>query len=238
MSLYKRIKKTVGKAYRAYKVFARPGKSIARIIGETVRDVSSQYPPQVARILKECGNDTIKSIQICKEVVQKNTEYLLKALAGEKTWEEAKKKHGFDKFYHLFMIVDLGSKKLHIEKNEVVRISYNPRPCPDGMTFTVPKSITLNELLERTRERIGDKDFFVYDPLGNNCQAFVNQLLRTLGLWNNETSSYVYQNIKGLREDLPQYTRTVAKGLTDLGALANTAYQKTKDYIENGSGED
>jgi hypothetical protein len=95
--------------------------------------------------------------------------------------------------------------------------------------------ITFGELMDRTKDRIGNKDFFTYDPLGNNCQNFVNQLLRTMGLWNETSRNFVFQDIKGLREALPGYTRFLAKGLTDVGAFFNTAYQKTKDYIEYGS---
>jgi hypothetical protein len=118
---------------------------------------------------------------------------------------------------------------------EVIRISESPRDCPNALDLGAPSQpITITELMDRTKQRIGDRDFFTYDPLGNNCQNFVNQLLRTMGLYNETASSFVYQNIKGLREDLPSYTRTLAKGLTDVGALVNTAYQKTKDYIEYG----
>jgi len=55
-----------------------------------------------------------------------------------------------------------------------------------------------------------------------------------MNLSNQTSSSFVYQDIKGLREDLPGYTKYLAKGLTDIGAFVNTAYQKTKDYIEYG----
>jgi hypothetical protein len=213
-----------------------PGKSVAKIIGDTLRDVSTQYPPQVRNILAQHGKHRIVDIKLCKEVVSENTEFLLKALAGSQTWEDAKRKHGFDRFYHLFMIVRLeDGTQLHIEKNEVIRVSINPRACPDALDLGSPNQITLNELMERTRQRIGDRDFFTYDPLGNNCQNFVNQLLRTMSLYSETARKFVFQDIKGLREDLPSYTRTLAKGLTDVGAFVNTAYQKTKDYIENGS---
>jgi len=213
-----------------------PAKSASKIIGETVKDVSSQYPPQVKNILSQYGNNRIMNVEICKEVVSENTEFLLKALAGSATWEAAKKKYGFDKFYHLFMIVTLDNGvRLHIEKNELIRVSTSPRPCDNGLNLW-SVNIPLSVLFERTRARIGDRDFFTYDPLGNNCQNFVNQLLRTMNLWNPTSKNFVYQDIKGLRSELPSYTKYLAKGLTDVGALVNTAYQKTKDYIENGEG--
>jgi len=237
--MFKKAKRFLGKAYRATKLFMNPTQSAVKIIGDTIRDVSTQYPPQVRNLLMKHGNHKITNIKLCKEVVSENTEFLLKALSGPKTWEEAKKKHGFDRFYHLFMIITMeNGSVLHIEKNEVIRLSENPRPCPNALDLGAPSQpITVSELMDRTKQRIGDRDFFTYDPLANNCQNFVNQLLRTMGLYNETARSFVFQDIKGLREDLPGYTKYLAKGLTDVGAFFNTAYQKTKDYIENGSQE-
>lgn len=236
--MFKKAKRFLGKAYRATKLFMNPTASLTKVLTDTIRDVGTQYPPQVRNLLAKHGNHKITNIKLCKEVVSENTEYLLKALAGAKTWEDAKKKHGFDKFYHLFMIITMeNGSVLHIEKNEVIRLSENPRPCPNALDLGSPQPITVSELMDRTKQRIGDRDFFTYDPLGNNCQNFINQLLRTMGLYNETAKDFVYQDIKGLREDLPGYTKYLAKGLTDVGAFFNTAYQKTKDYIENGGQE-
>lgn len=232
--MFKQIKRFLGKAYRTVKLFTNPTKNIIKGITETIKDVSSQYPPQVRNILLQHGNHKITRIRLCREVVSENTEFLLKALAGKNTWEEAKKKYGFDKFYHLFMIATMGEHELHIEKNEVIRISPNPRPCPEAFDLGSVE-ITLNSLMERTRQRIGDNNFFTYDPFSNNCQAFIKELLITMRHWNNASKDYVFQDIEGLRNELPSYTKYLAKGLTDVGAFFNTAYQKTKDYIEDGS---
>jgi len=233
--MFKQVKRFIGKAYRVAKIFTNPSKYVGKVLSETYRDVGSQYPPQVKSVLLRHGNHKIVDIKLCKEVVSANTELLLKALAGSNTWEEAKKKYGFDKFYHLFMIATLeDGTKLHIEKNEIIRVSPAPRPCPDALDLG-STNISLSELFEKTKARIGDNNFFVYDPLGNNCQAFISELLKTINLWNDTSRSFVYQDIEGLRAELPSYTRSLAKGLTSVGAFFNTALQKTKDYIEYGS---
>lgn len=233
--MFKQVKRFIGKAYRAAKIFINPNKYIGKVLSETYRDVGSQYPPQVRSILLRHGNHKIVDIKLCKEVVSENTELLLKLLAGSNTWEEAKKKYGFDRFYHLFMIATLeDGTKLHIEKNEIIRVSPAPRPCPDALDLG-STNISLSELFEKTKMRIGDNSFFIYDPFGNNCQAFISELLKTVNLWNDTSRNFVYQDIEGLRSELPSYTRSLAKGLTSVGAFFNTALQKTKDYIEYGS---
>jgi hypothetical protein len=234
--MFSKFKQFLGKAYRTAKLFTNPGKSISNLIQDTIKDISTQYPPQVRNIISRYGKDRIIDIQLCKEVVSENTEFLLKALAGTKTWEEAKQKYGFDKFYHLFMIATLeNGTRLHIEKNEIMRISNQPRACDNALSMG-SVNIPLSVLLDRTRQRMGDNSFFTYDPLGNNCQNFISELLKTMNMWNNTSRDFVYQDINGLRSELPSYTKYLAKGLTNVGAFFNTAYQKTKDYIENGEG--
>lgn len=235
--MFKHIKRFIGKAYRTVKLFTNPYKSAIKILGDTARDVASKYPPQVKNVLLNHGTHKIVDIKLCKEVVSENTEFLLKALAGKNTWEDAKKKYGFDKFYHLFMIITIeNGSKLQVEKNAVIRMSEMQRPCPDALDLGAPsQSITVNEMMDRTRQRIGDNDFFTYDPFSNNCQAFIRQLLVTMGQYNSSAQDFVFQDIQGLREELPSYTKYLAKGLSDVGSFLNTAYQKTKDYIEYGS---
>jgi hypothetical protein len=233
--MFKAIKRFLGKAGRVGKLFMRASiPSAIKALTNVAKDVGTRYPPQVRSVLAKHGNHKIVDVKLCKEVVSQNTEFLLQALAGKNTWETAKRKHGFDKFYHLFMIITMeDGTKLHVEKNEVIRMSENPRACPDALDLGAPtQPSTVNEMMDKTRQRIGDRDFFTYDPLANNCQNFINQLLRTIGLWNQTSSSFVFQDIKGLREELPSYTKYLAKGLTDVGAFFNTAYQKTKEYID------
>lgn len=235
--MFKQTRRFLGKAYRVAKLFTNPTKYATNIIQDTIRDVGSQYPPQVKNLLLQYGKQQVVNVKLCKEVVSSNLEFLMKALTGKNTWEEAKKKYGFDKFYHLFMIATLDNgQQLHIEKNEIIRVSPAPRPCPDALDLGSPSTpITLNELMERTKQTVGDGNFFTYDPFKNNCQSFISYLLKTMSLWNDTSSKFVYQDIQGLVSELPSYTNPIAKGLTSVGAFLNTAYQKTKDYIEYGS---
>jgi hypothetical protein len=235
--MFNQIKRFLGKAYRTAKIFTKPTKNVFKFLSDTAKEVSSQYPPDVKNIISRHGSHKIVNIKLCREVVSKNIELLLKAIAGPNTWEEAKRKNGFDKFYHLFMIVTMeNGSKLHVEKNEIMRISENPRACPNALDLGPPqREMTVSDLLNATRQRMGDTNFFTYDPFQNNCQSFVENLLKSMYLWSNESKDFVFQDIRGLRAELPKYTNTLAKGLTDVGAVLNTAYQKTKDYIEYGS---
>jgi len=61
--------------------------------------------------------------------------------------------------------------------------------------------------------------------------------LTTLGSYTQPARDFVYQDISGLREELPSYTKVIARGLTDVGAFFNTGLQKIKNYIDTGTGD-
>jgi len=234
--MFKQARRFFGKAYRAAKIFMNPGKAAIKLLSESVRDVGSKYPPQVQAIINECGESKIVDVKLCKEPISQNIELLLKVLAGPKTWGEAKRKYGFDRFYHLFMIITMDNgRKIQVEKNEVIRMSHDPRPCPDALDLGNPNA-KLNDVLNRTKDRMGSK-FYTYDAFNNNCQVFIAELLKSVNMYNKSASDFVFQDLQGLQQELPGYSKYIAKGLTTIGAIANTAYQKTKQYIDNGQAE-
>ena len=97
--------------------------------------------------------------------------------AGE--WERLKEKYGFDKFYHLSMVVSLKgakeivlrngkklkqNKQLSIEKVEVVSVK-DEVSGTEGMELQnviIPKDkvFTINDMFKKAREKVGDAKFF------------------------------------------------------------------------------
>jgi hypothetical protein len=143
-------------------------------------------------------------------------------------WEALKKKYGMDKFFHLTLVCTLeGGKRVSLEKLEVVSVNENI-PSGDGVeTQEVPlkgKSFTITDMLEGLRADVGDKTFFSYDALrGNNCQNFVEGLLKSQGLYGPEEKAFVFQDIKSLVQELPEHLLTFQRGTTDLAAVFNKA---------------
>lgn len=159
--------------------------------------------------------------------------------AGE--WEKQKQKFGFDKFFHLSMVVTLKgakeivmntgrkvrvAKQLAIEKLEVVSVNENIEVGEGMETLNVPipkgQNITINKMFEKAREKVGDTKFFSYSALGqNNCQDFIGLLLDVEGLYTEPVKEFVYQDITELSKALPDTTVGISQGITYLGALAN-----------------
>jgi hypothetical protein len=235
--MWKSIKRFIGKAYEGAKAFGR------RILKPlpSIRDIDAQsktrYSPGVQNVLAKCGNDIVTNIRVCRELVPSSTESLLNALSLGK-WNELKKKYGHDRFFHLYMLFDAGGKTLMLEKNQVINLSYYFRSCEEGMPVSPGGTFTLNQMLDKTKASMGDEKFFTYDPLSNNCQNFIMGILRANGLLTSAIESFVYQNIKQIVDDLPDYMKPLAKGLTDVARVVDTTLQKTVYNTNESEGTD
>jgi hypothetical protein len=194
-------------------------KGITRV--KDVFNPSSKYNNISTETLKKYGNTIIKSLTVYRTPIQETINIALNLFTlGQ--WEKAKKKYGYDKLFHLALVADIGGKNIIIEKNEVVNISTEYKV--DTLTETYPVSlggqkITIFDLLEKTRNTIGDKQFFTYDALYNNCQDFLINILKTWGLNSKNVIEFIKQPIGQLISELPPYTHTLTKLITDTGAI-------------------
>jgi len=223
-----------------------------------VKDIFTinDYSDKTKEYLEKYGELPIVAIQLRRVPVSGTLELALQGLsAGE--WERLKAREGFDKMFHLSMIVTLrqtreitmnngkkrtvgSGKKLAVEKLAV--ISVNERiEMGEGMeTQEVAldgKSFTIKHMLQTTRDRLGDEKFFAYSALGaNNCQDFISNLLTSEGLLDERARLFLYQDVSALARDLPEFTKSVSQGLTDIAAVANKYFgigsgKKTLDNV-------
>ena len=196
----------------------------------------NDFSDKTQKNLKEYGEYPIIAIQIRRVPIAFALDLALQGIsAGE--WERLKEKYGFDKFFHLSMVVTLGGsyvgkgrgrkhKQLAIEKLEVVSVNENIEVSENMETQDVPipagKKFNINDMFKKAREKVGDTKFFSYSALGqNNCQDFIGLLLDVEGLYNEPEKQFVYQDISQLAQELPDTTKAVSQGITHLGALAN-----------------
>jgi len=229
--MFKSLRRFIGKAYNAAKVFGRV--SVKPVYTES----QTKYPPGVQSMLNEYGNGLVSDIKVCRKVVSSATETILNLLSLGK-WNEAKRKYGYDRFFHLYMTFNVNGKPLMLEKNQVMNLSSYPVPCDDSMDVSPGGTFTLNQMMNNGRKYMGDNKFFPYSALENNCQNFILGILRGNNLSNSQIESFVYQDISKLVGNLPSYVAPVAKALTDVAATIDTGLQKTVaniDGVENTS---
>jgi hypothetical protein len=201
------------------------GKAIVNVVsGKAPRQ---NLPPYVRKTLLEMGNKPIVSMRVRRDPLMGAIDFALNLTSAGK-WAEAKRKYGYDKFFHLGLEVsvrvsesDALNKQYVIEKNEVIQIN-DPKPY-GAETESMPVAMggvghTMNSLLKGSQSIQGDK-FYQYDAFQNNCQDFVMSLLQGSGLGNTALFGFIKQPIGEVIAELPSTTGKIARGITDIGGV-------------------
>jgi len=224
----------VGKGFADY--FKRAAAAVTSAVSIT------DFSASTAEILKRYGDFSVVAIQLRRVPISGVINSGLQALSGG-DWERLKTKYGFDKFFHLSMVVTLQGKsqaprgvpgagrgilrqpkKLAIEKLNVVSVNeqIDAGPGLETLDVAVPVPFTINELFTKVRATVGDSRFFSYSGLGgNNCQDFIRMLLEALGLYSEPVALFVYQDISELVKELPASVLAIAETGNQLHALTN-----------------
>ena len=216
--------------------FNRGIKSV-REVGRKVFDIfgnTYDYTNRSKQSIIDFGNLVITDMKIARTPLFKGWDVALN-LMSENRWSELKRKYGFDKMFHLALVVtvirDGVPTKVVIEKNERINISPDFRITPATETLDVPivgKNLTILQLLSNARSAVGDKLFFEYDAFKNNCQFFIKYLLEYSGLLNMDNYEFLFQDLRDIIKELPPDLPAKVKGITWLGALISKLTGKGK----------
>lgn len=185
---------------------------------------SDKFNNTSRKTLEQYGNSIIKSVKLGKVPLHPAVSTAVNVLTlGQ--MNTLQKKYGYDKLYHVFMVVQCeNSPPIVIEKNEVINIapfnSSNSKMQFLDVNITMMQNRTLNDFILRTWRRMKGS-FFIYDPFNNNCQVFLINLLQANGLWNHDYENFFFQNVSGIRNELPSFAPKVMRKITDIGALAS-----------------
>jgi hypothetical protein len=186
----------------------------------------NDYSTKAKKVLHEYGNQHIQSITIYRTPIQKMIDYSLNLFSLGK-WKQLKQKYGYDTFFHLALVINVGVKNIIIEKNEIINISteYKTTSQTETMNVNLPVGVTLtiNELLEKTKEAMGNREYFSYDAFNNNCQSYIRKILQENGLYNININKFLYQDMTQFKKDIPSFLHTVANALTTSASVFGDA---------------
>jgi hypothetical protein len=198
--------------------------AVKQRFADVTQGIRKDYPPDVRRVIAKYGEQPITKIVIHREPIQSFITKALNFITLGK-WEEVRGTLPYDKLFHLRMYVSLADgTRLICEKNQVLNIKPVSETAGVGESMDVPlnKPLTLKQFLDAGAQRAGDA-FFLYDAFTNNCQMFVDGLLTANGLNNPQLQTFVKQDVQQLADKLPGYVGKIARGATDLAALADVA---------------
>lgn len=186
------------------------------------------YPPKVRKIISQYGGKNITGITLGRTPLGTPLLTALQVASGN-TFSQKLQNTPYDKLFHLFMCIELdSSSKIILEKNEVINAEIGCKLPKDTETQTItssdiPQGLTLNEALEKTRERMGG-NYFTYSAKDNNCQDFIVSFLTANNIGSETDKSWVKQETKVLFEGNDRL-RKIANTLTDIGARVDVLTQ-------------
>lgn len=188
-----------------------------------------KYTNNVKKYLSRYGNLKIIQLAVEKEPVNP---YVMKLANFLSAFELQKimKQNGIDKFYHISLKVQVldyqgNVQTLLIEKNDTINIEmWQQKPNMQILNVDLNRQeFTLNEMLERTRLQIGDKQFFEYNFLTANCGLFCIDVLKANYVYLPKYESFLYQNMGIIQAKMSNSSKSRMSIITKLGALFKQA---------------
>lgn len=164
--------------------------------------------PSSRKVLEKYGNMEIKDVKVCRRPISDKIGKLLKVFQN-------KEKVPFDTLFHLFLVLTLeNGKQISVEKNADINIQeFKPKKIEECRSIKNQPNKTINLLLENTRAKIGDENFFEYDALNRNCQIYIRDLLVTNHYkLDADLQDFILQNVEGI---VPKTVEKIAKVFTD-----------------------
>jgi hypothetical protein len=142
------------------------------------------------------------------------------------------KNSDYDELFHLFLEMTTQSgKRISIEKNAVINLEVSSPTRPneevENITSNIPSGLTINSLMNNTRKRMGESNYFNYNSKSNNCQDFILNILKSNNIGDNSDIVFVKQDTDFLFKNLPILQR-IANTTTSLGEKV--------DIITQGAG--
>ena len=201
-------------------------KNIVKPVSEYTKAIiygRNDYPPKVRDILRTTQHIYIKSITIKRSPVPALITGALSVFSLGKFGQRLER--SYDELFHLYLVITLhNNDKYLLEKNEVINMEKNPKNRDNEetqeITTPIPNNLSINDMLDRTKNNIGDNKFFGYSARDNNCQDFLINILKNNNIGNETNYNFIKQNTKQLFDNMPSL-RKLSNTITDLGAAIN-----------------
>ena len=171
-------------------------------------------PKRFRNFLKAHGDESITSIEMFRLPVDHVAEAVAQLItAGD--FEGIKKRSGVDRVFHVGMLINNKYTLEKLAKPEFREdVSYRNKPDIEFYDVPVNKELSINEFIEKAREKMGE-NFYNYDFLKNNCQNFVVGLLEASHLLTVDAKQWIKQDIESLIREMPSLSKYLGVRLTD-----------------------
>jgi hypothetical protein len=214
-------------------------------IKEKIFFPEEKLPVKAKQIFDKYSKSVIDRFEVRRTPIESGVRTFLNAVSLG-SLDRKLKELGYDNIFHLSLVVIFkNGNAITVEKNERIEITEGYKYGEtEGLQLIhlpmVPEDriLTFEELLENTRKRIGDFDFFTYSAENRNCQKFIKDILDSNGLSNRYSNEFILQDAKEIFKSLPSFMGKFSQFVTDtfgrvkqfLGfGLVNEFYPYLKD---------
>lgn len=180
-------------------------------------------PPKVRAFLDKHGEDVVYNLKAHRKPIQNSVKELLNYVSFG-SLKNAVNSLGYDKLFHLSLIIN---DKYYVEKNDVINTGYTSDKLFDGEIINIPlngKSYTIRQMLDNTAIQMGN-NYGSYNAKNNNCQVFLDSILKANGYGNNTSSTFINQDTVELFEKMPSYVEKISNIATSGAARFNRLIQ-------------
>lgn len=215
--------------------------SIKSTLNKVFLGPRKQAPPAVRKFIEQHKDNKIVKMEAGRIPVFKPIQQGLNALTKGK-YEEKRREEGYNDIYHAFIVITLANgEKYQLEKNHVVEIKpYKPDNKENLLPVKLDKSISLGDVLsnaEKYQEKNKGKrdNFWKYDPQNNNCQYFVDDIVKGNPDIQNkeEVNKFSFQENAGKLIDTTGPYQNLLKFLPSVAATADKLYYGEGLHIAN-----
>ena len=173
------------------------------------------YTKSFSKLLDRFGFLQIDEINVCREPLSKAIMTLLN-VSSRNQFEKNLNKTPYDKLYHLFIEIHIDNRIYILEKNDVLSLTQNNSNArSDTLEIPIDNSLTLEDMLNKTKQAMGDK-FFTYKAQDNNCQYFAQSFLAANGLGSKQTEEFIMQDVTSLFDQDVKF-RKLVNTITGIG---------------------
>lgn len=196
----------------------------------------NEYSSACKRMLQKYGNYPIRRLYLVRQPITKMARIFMNLITLNH-FDDAVTKYIDSKdrvFYprHTFLIAEIKlpnntRKSVLIEKNNCIKLAvdFHMREEQDVCRVQLDsKKHTIKSILERTRERIGNKEFFNWHICKNNCQMIIKEILITLNQFNAKRERFMYQADFANKLDFSDFSLHI------INCIANT-YNMIENYL-------
>jgi hypothetical protein len=165
-----------------------------------------KYNKKTEELLQKYGEYKINKIYLVKNPLNNFNTFLLNFITFYKYDKELNNLNSIFKKkyipYHISLIVEISqsnntTKFVSIEKTSYVNISENINLNQKNIIKKINlsnKNISINSILDKTKNRIGSKKFFNWSIYKNNCYIFIKEILISIDLFNKSNKKFISQN--------------------------------------------